>query len=123
MLFFLAVHDKPQSVTATSLYLLLSFTQLIVIFAVRNRSYFWRATRPSWPLLTAIVATGIATLAVTYIPATAHLFAFARLSADELGLIAVFLVAYFIALDVLKVSYYKLTSHDRPAARDVRLRT
>jgi P-type Mg2+ transporter len=108
MLFFLTVRTRPLLVAETSLYLFLSFTQLIVIFCVRNHSYFWRACRPSWPLLAAMSLTAIAAVAVTYIPPLAHLFSFTGLSAAEIGRMALWLVVYFLALDLLKVSYYRL---------------
>jgi hypothetical protein len=39
---------------------------------------------------------------------TTPVFSFTGLSAVQSGLIALWLVGYFIALDLLKVSYYKL---------------
>jgi P-type Mg2+ transporter len=117
LLFYLTVRGKPLSVTETSLYLFLSFTQLIVIFCVRNRDYFWKATRPSWPLLAAMSVTAIVTLALTYIPATARLFSFTGLPAAQLGLMAAWLAVYFVALDLLKVAYYRRTAGTRGSDR------
>jgi P-type Mg2+ transporter len=108
MLFFLTVRNQSLPVAETSLYLFLSFTQLIVIFCVRNRSYFWRASRPSSPLLAAMSVTAIAAIAITYVPKVAHLFSFTGPSATEIGRMALWLVVYFVALDLLKVSYYRL---------------
>jgi P-type Mg2+ transporter len=45
---------------------------------------------------------------VCLLAVTARLFSFAGLSAVQSGFIALWLVGYFIALDLLKVSYYKL---------------
>jgi len=45
--FFLTLHGQIASARQTSLYLFLSFTQLIVILSIRNRDHFWKAVTPS----------------------------------------------------------------------------
>jgi len=113
--FFLTLQGKARPVSDTSLYLFLSFTQLVVIFSIRNRDHFWKAVRPSKPLLGAMVLTGGVTLAVTYVPSVAHLFSFTAPSVPEVGFVILASILYFLALDVLKVLYYKWT--DRKTSR------
>ena len=108
LLFFLTVRQDPGSVAETSLYLFLSITQLVVILSVRNRDHFWKASRMSWPLLTAMTATGVLTLLITYTPGVDRLFAFTGPSLAEIGRLLLWSAGYLIALDLLKVWYFKL---------------
>jgi Mg2+-importing ATPase len=107
--FFVTLHGRSRPVSETSLYLFLSFTQLVVIFSVRNRGHFWKAVRPSKPLLGAMALTGMITVAVTYVPWIAHLFSLRAPSASEVGFVLLASIVYFLVLDVLKVSYYRWT--------------
>ncbi len=107
LLFFLTVHHQPGSVAQTSFYLFLSLTQLVVIFSVRNRDHFWNASRMSWPLLTAMTATAAVTLLITYTPGVDHLFAFTGPALAEIGRLLLWSAGYLIALDLLKVWYFK----------------
>ena len=117
--FFVTLRGKAPSVSETSLYLFLSFTQLIVIFSIRNRDHFWRAVRPSRPLLGAMALTALITLATTYVPPVAHLFSFSAPSLTEVGLVLLAATAYLFVLDFLKVYYYKLTERKQPSRRAV----
>jgi P-type Mg2+ transporter len=115
MAFFATLHGKSLPVTETSLYLFLSLTQLVVIFCVRNRGPFWQANRMSWQLLVAMVATAVVTFGLTYLPATKRLFSFAALSGEDVGLLLLALLVYFLSLDVLKVAYYRFMEKKRAA--------
>jgi Mg2+-importing ATPase len=117
--FFVTLRGKAPSVSETSLYLFLSFTQLIVIFSIRNRDHFWRALRPSRPLLGAMALTALITLAMTYVPPAAHLFSFSAPSLVEVGLVLLAATAYLFVLDLLKVYYYKLTERQQPSRQAV----
>jgi Mg2+-importing ATPase len=117
--FFLTLHGRSSSATETSLYLFLSFTQLVVIFSVRNRGHFWKASRPSAPLLGSMALTGAITVAITYVSPVAHLFSFSPPSVTDVGLVLLGAIIYFFALDVLKVRYYSLTDRGHQAPRAV----
>jgi P-type Mg2+ transporter len=108
--FFVTLHGKVASASETSLYLFLSFTQLIVILSIRNRDHFWKTVRPSRPLLGAMALTGMVTLAIPYLQPVAELFSFSAPSLVDVGLVLLAATAYVFMLDVLKVFYYKLTA-------------
>jgi P-type Mg2+ transporter len=117
MAYFATLHGQSLPVRETSLYLFLSLTQLVVIFCVRNRGPFWQANRMSWPLLAAMVATAVFTVGLTYLPATRRLFSFTALPAEDVALLLLALLIYFLALDSLKVAYYKFPEKQKPANR------
>ena len=110
LLFFLTLHGQTSTVSETSLYLFLSFTQIVVIFSIRNRDHFWRASRPSVPLVVAMALTAVVALAATYAPPLAHLFSFTEPSLSEVGYLVLAAVAYLFALDLVKVVYYKVVN-------------
>jgi P-type Mg2+ transporter len=92
----------------TSMFLFLTFLQLLVIVSIRNRDFFWRGTRPSALLATAIALTFVVSLALPYIPFSAYLFSFTPLPLQELAIVVGLAVAYVIILDVIKVWYYRI---------------
>ncbi len=106
--FFATLHGEPLRVSETSLYLFLSFTQLVVIACVRNHDWFWRATRPSWQLVTAMVLTAGLAVGLTYLRPVAHTFGFVGLSGGEIGEVFGAVAVYFVLLDILKVGYWKV---------------
>jgi Mg2+-importing ATPase len=112
LVFYVTLHGQKLPVSETSLYLFLSLTQLIVLFSVRSRGHFWKAARPSWTLVAAMAATGLITLAITCIGPVARVFSFARPSPHEVGVIVGASVVYLIALDWLKVLYYRFTDDE-----------
>lgn len=107
--FFATLHRKATFASETSLYLFLSFTQLIVILSIRNRDHFWKTVKPSRPLLGAMAVTGMVTLVIPYVHPVAQLFSFSAPSLVDVGVVLLAVTAYVFVLDVLKVWYYKLT--------------
>lgn len=112
--FFTTLHGDSVGISQTSLYLFLTFTQLIVIVTIRNRDHFWRATSPSIQLMGGIALAAIVGLALIYFPPTAQIFSFTRLSMVEVGKILLVTVTYLVVLDVVKVAYYKLAEQTAP---------
>ncbi|MDQ2831908.1 MAG: HAD-IC family P-type ATPase [Chloroflexota bacterium] len=111
--FFLTLRGQIASASQTSLYLFFSFTQLIVILSIRNRDHFWKAVAPSRPLLGALALTGVLALALPYVQPIARLFSFSAPPLSEVGVVLAMTVLYVLALDVVKVRYYKLVESPR----------
>jgi len=111
--FFLTLRGQVASASQTSLYLFFSFTQLIVILSIRNRDHFWKAVPPSRPLMGAMALTGVLALAIPYVQPIARLFSFSAPPLSEVGVVLLMTVLYVLALDVVKVRYYKLVESPR----------
>jgi Mg2+-importing ATPase len=107
LVFFATVLGQTTSTRSTSLYLFLTFTQLIVILSVRNQGHFWKAAAPSRLLLGAITLTGVIAVAIPYLRPTARLFTFNAPTPQEVGIILLITVLYVLVLDMVKVWYYK----------------
>jgi P-type Mg2+ transporter len=113
--FFATLKLRGSGFAETSLFLFLSFTQLVVIFSIRNKDHFWKARLPSRPLLAAIAVTFVVTLALPYIGPIAALFAFTALPVGELAIIIAMTALYVVVLDVVKVWYFQAFPHPAPA--------
>jgi len=111
--FFLTLRGQVASASQTSLYLFFSFAQLIVILSIRNRDHFWKAVAPSRPLLGAMALTGVLALALPNVQPIARIFSFSALPLSEVGVVLAMTVLYVLALDVVKVRYYKLVESPR----------
>jgi magnesium-transporting ATPase (P-type) len=107
LLFFALVNSKsPQSIQ-TSMFLFLSFVQLIVIVSIRNHDYFWKGKKPSLLLSSAMIAAFVVSLALPYIPIFARLFSFTPLPLSELAIIPALVLVYLFLLDLIKVWYFR----------------
>jgi len=120
--FFATLHHIPISTSRTSLYLFLLLTQLVVIVTIRNREHFWKAVPPSLPLLAGMILTACVGLALVYVPFTARIFAFSSLSWMEVGKILAVAAVYVLALDFVKVWYYRVSEGEAGRLRPLLLR-
>jgi Mg2+-importing ATPase len=110
-IFFATTHLRVSNVTESSIFLFLTFIQLIVIFSIRNTDYFWKGKNPSFLLTISTVFVFLLAIVFVYVPSIAHLFSFTSLSFSTFSYILVITVVYFIALDIAKVWYYKMNIH------------
>jgi Mg2+-importing ATPase len=119
LLYFALISSRPPLFIQTSMFLFLSFLQLIVIISIRNHDYFWRGTRPSPLLSLAIALAFVVSLALPYVPLTAHLFSFTPLPLQELAIVVGLAVLYVVVLDAIKVWYYRRADKDASRLLDV----
>lgn len=107
-IFFAFVKSQSPSSAQTSLFLFLTFIQLIVIFSIRNNNYFWRGKRPSFLLALGTLVVFILSIGLTYLPFFAKLFSFTILPIQVFVFVILITGVYFISLDFMKVWYYEL---------------
>ena len=119
LLYFALVSSRLLVFVQTSMFLFLTLLQLIVIVSIRNHDYFWRGTRPSRLLATAVALAFVFSFALPYIPLTARLFSFTPLPLQELAIVVGLALVYLVVLDVVKVQYYKRTDKDASKLLDV----
>jgi Mg2+-importing ATPase len=84
LLYFALVSSRSLLYVQTSMFLLLTLLQFIVIVSIRNRDFFWRGTRPSTLLASAVALACVVAFALPYIPPTARLFSFTPLPVPDL---------------------------------------
>ena len=100
--------DFSAASSQTSIFLFLTFTQLIVILSVRNKRHLWQGSKPSLLVLGSISGFILITLAMVYIAPIAHLFSFVALPVGSLCAIIIFSIIYLFLLDYIKVYYFSL---------------
>ncbi len=107
-IFFAMVGFTPSAQTETMLFLFFTFTQLTIIFSVRNKRHLWQGKKPSKLLLGSVIGFAILALTLVYVPLLAKLFGFSPLPIEKLGIIMVSAIIYIFVLDYIKVYYFKL---------------
>lgn len=99
---FALLFQQGAAVTQTAWFLLSVLTEIILIFSLRTRFPFWRATRPSWILL---VLSGVALFAVFLLPSSAigrQIFGFSGDAMVIFPTIFILTVLYFCATEYVK---------------------
>lgn len=107
IMYFNLIKGHSAGVAATGLYLFLTFTALIVIFSIRNKSHFWRAPKMSRPMKLGFAIISVVSIALVYTPAIKELFSFSHFSMELFGITALMTVVYFLVMDAVKVWFYK----------------
>ncbi len=103
---FVGFSSNPQ--TQTSLFLFLTFTQLVVILSVRNRLHMWQGRSPSALVIGSILIFSLFSLFITYFVPLGHIFSFIPLPASSIGVIVLATLIYVMILDYIKVVYFKV---------------
>ncbi|MCL5257759.1 MAG: cation-transporting P-type ATPase [Patescibacteria group bacterium] len=104
--YFVFIQNQTIIFEQTSLYVFLTFVQLVVFFSIRHNDYFWRAKKPALVLILLFLTAAIFSLGIIYLPLSQHLFSFTALSFSTIASIFGLTLIYFLVLDSLKVWYY-----------------
>jgi len=105
-IFFGIFKNSPASVLQTNWFMGSVLTELILLFSIRTRGWFFASVAPSGPLL---LLTGVAALATLYLPFSAlgaRVFAFQPPSAVHVGIILGVVALYFTATELAKHFYF-----------------
>jgi len=116
------VGERSPEVVHTSWFLFLGSTALFILFAVHTHGWFWTRPWPSAPVLLALGAAFVVTLALPNIPATRLLLHFGSLSvAEQLGIEA-YSVTYLVVASFLCVAYWRWQSQVRTHTHPTEIR-
>ena len=85
-------------------------TELVFLYSIRSRSWFFTTVRPSSPLLLLSLLAFITTIILPFTTLGHELFHFMQPSIASLGFVLALVVAYFITTEFAKVMYYRLTT-------------
>lgn len=92
-------------------FLFLGSTGLFILFAVRTRGWFYSRPWPSVPVLVALAAAFVVTVAFVNVPAAKSLLHFGNLSLAEQVGIEAYSVVYLLIADVLQHSFRRAQPH------------
>jgi Mg2+-importing ATPase len=101
------VGGRSPEVVHAAWFLFLGTTALLVLFAVRTEDWFWKRPWPSVPLLGALGAAQIVTVALVVLPPARALFRFGSLSLPEVLGIGAYAIAYLVVADLLHTTFHR----------------
>lgn len=107
-IYFSMIGFKVTSITETSIFLFFNFTQLIIIFSVRNKGHMWQGKKPSFMMSSLIILFLLLSVVMLYIQPIAKLFSLTPLPLVSLASIFLLTILYIFALDYIKVLYFKM---------------
>ncbi len=84
-------------------------TELLFLFSIRSRRWFFKTIRPSTPLIILTALAFIATIAIPFTSFGQESFHFMRPNLGSLGFVLGIVVAYFITTEIAKIVYYRAT--------------
>ncbi|MBI5078121.1 MAG: HAD-IC family P-type ATPase [Candidatus Yonathbacteria bacterium] len=85
-------------------------TELLFLFSIRSREFFFQTKAPSLTLVVLSVLAASATIIIPFTSVGGALFHFMRPTASSLGLVLGIVLLYFITTEFAKMFYYRLTA-------------
>jgi Mg2+-importing ATPase len=107
IMYYAIVKDQPAGIAQTGLYLFLTLAALVVIFSVRSKGHFWRASKLSKVMAISFAIVAAVSIITIYIGITKKLFSFTTLPLGVLGLTILITVFYIFVLDTIKTWFFK----------------
>ena len=84
-------------------------TELLFLFSIRSRGFFFQTKAPSLTLIILSVLAAGATIIIPFTSVGASLFHFMRPTTSTLGLVLGIVAVYFVTTEFAKIAYYRLT--------------
>lgn len=107
IMYYAIVRHQHIGVSQTGLYLFLTLVALVVIFTIRNKDHFWRATKLSRAMTSSFAIITVISIVTIYIGLTKRLFSFTALPIGIFAVTIVMVVFYVFVLDTIKTWFYK----------------
>ena len=106
---------RPPEDIHAAWFLFLGSTALFILFAVRTRGWFFSRPWPSLPVLAALAAAFVVTVALVDLPPAKALLRFGHLSLAEQVGIEAYSILYLVLADVLQRAFRSTATASRPA--------
>ncbi|HEY1645374.1 MAG TPA: cation-transporting P-type ATPase [Candidatus Saccharimonadales bacterium] len=107
IMYYAVIKSHAGGVASTGLFLFLTFSGLIIIFAIRTKDHFWRAPKFSAAMKIVFALVAVISLALVYIPTTKRVLHFSSFTPGLFGIMLVLTLIYFFVIDTVKVWFYK----------------
>lgn len=109
-LFFGMFKKYGAGILQTSWFIESMLAELIFAFSGRTKELFYKASRPSTPLVIFSVLLGLATLVIPFTSLGQQWLQFTQISLLQLSLILAIVLGYFITCEIAKYFYSKLNN-------------
>lgn len=85
-------------------------TELLFLFSIRSRSFFFKTKAPSFTLIILSLLAASATIIIPFTEFGASLFSFIRPTASSITFVLGVVIIYFITTELAKIAYYRITT-------------
>jgi len=106
---FASFYKLGPEMLQTHWFILSILTELLFLFSIRSRGFFFQTKAPSFVLVVLTVLAGAATLLIPFTSIGQSLFHFIAPTASSLGFVLGIVALYFVTTEFAKMSYYRLT--------------
>lgn len=106
---FATFYQKGEGILQTNWFILSLLTELVLIFSLRSRKSFFKARRPSMPLVVLSVAMLIAAFVFPFSAFGQRIFHFVKPDSFSVMWICGLVVVYFVVSEVVKRLYYRFS--------------
>lgn len=113
---------RSPEVVHAAWFLFLGSTALLVLFAVRTPGWFWSRPWPSLPIVVAVAAAFVVTLALVNVPEARSLLHFGTLTVPEQLEIEAYSIAYLLIADALQRAFIRTQPVRDPGSRPAKKR-
>jgi P-type Mg2+ transporter len=112
----LSIFHAGESLFQTGWFVESLATQCLVIFVIRTRRIPFYRSRPSAPLFVTTITCAVFGAVIPFVPSLAHLFGFAPLPAEFLGILVLMIATYLLLVDLGKRWFYRAERRGAPLA-------
>lgn len=108
LLLFSIFRKESPEILRTAWFIESILTELVLIFSIRTKSFIFKSrSKPSGIILFLTSLAAISTFLITFLPFGKNTFGFTPLSYNNLSVIVVVAIGYFITSELVKLSIYK----------------
>jgi Mg2+-importing ATPase len=108
-IFFAAFYGEAPAVVQTMWFVVSILTELLLVFSIRTRKPVFLSRLPSPVLTVLVVAAGIVTVALPFVPFTRDLFHFIQPQTQWMVTGVLIVLGYLVTTEVAKAGYYKFS--------------
>ena len=108
VILFRAFYHVSPGVLQTAWFMGSVLTELAFFFSIRTRGEFWKASRPSWQIVSLTILVSILAIGLPYTIFGQTVIHFVALSKNQLTTVLAIVTGYFVSSEALKLVYYRM---------------
>lgn len=106
-IFFAIFRSHPSATVQTLWFVTSILTELVLIFSIRTSRPIWKASLPSFVLVSLVILAGLITFFLPFVSLSQEIFHFVQPNWNQIRIILSLVVGYFIFTEIVKVLYYR----------------
>lgn len=106
-IFFSFFYKEAPSTIQTLWFIESVFCELLLVFIIRTKHWFWKAEKPSFALTFSVVSVFIVSIALPFFAFSQKIFHFVAPRLDSLLIMSLILLIFVITSELIKYLYFK----------------